>query len=211
MDVFSYALDSTSTTGQDTSIFEIIAQEKMNSLLHPAFDQLIAEVTERNNRLLPLYNYRKIIYLVFMSGVQLHYLTEWSNLVLTSGGSFAETFYGLKRVARIDHGRMKANHLYSSLFELVIYPFIKSELDSLHNHLDSTRSNNCLVPSNLKKFARKAFIFSYPLIRFLEGSLTIGCQVGYIYKQWNYTSPWQLFTNLAMVRITAKDYVSNWG
>jgi peroxin-12 len=117
MDLFVH-LDGTSAIGQDEpSIFEIIAEEKMHQLLLPAFDYMVAKLTERYYRLIPIYRYKTLIYLILMSGIEFQYLQKWK-------GSFTESFYGLKRQGK--------KNLVLNLFEIVGFPLIKSKLGFLN-------------------------------------------------------------------------------
>jgi hypothetical protein len=113
---FLVHLDGTAAVGQDEpSIFEVIAEEKMHELLKPAFDYMIAQATERYYALFPLYKFKNAVYLIFMSTIELQYLKKW-------GGSFTETFYGLKR------SKGTRNSLFFNLIEIVWFPVVKSQL-----------------------------------------------------------------------------------
>jgi hypothetical protein len=76
MDILSH-LDSSASGATDVSVFEIIGKDKMNELLQPAFDQMLTRATERFFVLYPFHKQRKLLYVLLMSGIQYHYLTEW--------------------------------------------------------------------------------------------------------------------------------------
>jgi hypothetical protein len=111
---FLVHLDGTSAVGQDEpSIFELIAEEKMHELLKPAFDYMIAHATERYYALFPFFKFKNAAYLLLMSAIEFQYLKKW-------GGSFTETFYGLKRT--------KGRSIVLNIMEIVWFPVLKSQL-----------------------------------------------------------------------------------
>ncbi|KAF9184352.1 ubiquitin-protein ligase peroxin 12 [Haplosporangium sp. Z 767] len=74
------------------SLFELIAQDKMREMLEPALRYVIAVYAQRYPRyLVRIVNRYEEFYAVLMFFVERHYLREY-------GASFAENFYGLKRV-----------------------------------------------------------------------------------------------------------------
>ncbi|KAF9924854.1 ubiquitin-protein ligase peroxin 12 [Linnemannia zychae] len=74
------------------SLFELIAQDKMREMLEPALRYVIAVYAQRYPRyLIRIVNRYEEFYAVLMFFVERHYLREY-------GASFAENFYGLKRV-----------------------------------------------------------------------------------------------------------------
>ncbi|CAO3599284.1 unnamed protein product [Absidia cylindrospora] len=75
------------------SLFELVAQEKLRDLLQPAVQYITAVYAQRYPRLLiRLVNNHEEFYAILMFLIERHYLKEW-------GASFAENFYGLKRVS----------------------------------------------------------------------------------------------------------------
>ncbi|KAG0291377.1 ubiquitin-protein ligase peroxin 12 [Linnemannia gamsii] len=74
------------------SLFELIAQDKMREMLEPALRYVLAVYAQRHPRyLIRIVNRYEEFYAVLMFFVERHYLREY-------GASFAENFYGLKRV-----------------------------------------------------------------------------------------------------------------
>ncbi|KAG0051730.1 ubiquitin-protein ligase peroxin 12 [Gryganskiella cystojenkinii] len=74
------------------SLFELIAQDKMREMLEPALRYVIAVYAQRYPRyLIRIVNRYDEFYALLMFFVERHYLREY-------GASFAENFYGLKRV-----------------------------------------------------------------------------------------------------------------
>ncbi|KAI8984622.1 Pex12 amino terminal region-domain-containing protein [Mycotypha africana] len=120
------------------SLFELIAQEKLKELLQPAVQYIVAIYAQRYPRLLlKLVNHHEEFYALLMLLVERHYLKEW-------GGSFAENFYGLKRVstAHLDHIKfnsvnsqtpaLSSKDVTKSLLVLVGIPYVKCRLDLLY-------------------------------------------------------------------------------
>ncbi|KAF9353278.1 ubiquitin-protein ligase peroxin 12 [Mortierella sp. NVP85] len=74
------------------SLFELTAQDKMREMLEPALRYVIAAYAQRHPRyLIRIVNRYDEFYAILMFFVERHYLREY-------GASFAENFYGLKRV-----------------------------------------------------------------------------------------------------------------
>ncbi|KAG0255442.1 ubiquitin-protein ligase peroxin 12 [Actinomortierella ambigua] len=74
------------------SLFELIAQDKMREMLEPALRYVLAVYAQRYPRyLIRIVNRYEEFYAILMFFVERHYLREY-------GASFAENFYGLKRV-----------------------------------------------------------------------------------------------------------------
>ncbi|KAF9310349.1 ubiquitin-protein ligase peroxin 12 [Podila horticola] len=74
------------------SLFELIAQDKMREMLEPALRYVIAVYAQRYPRyLIRIVNRYEEFYAILMFFVERHYLREY-------GASFAENFYGLKRL-----------------------------------------------------------------------------------------------------------------
>ncbi|KAL1915311.1 uncharacterized protein VTP21DRAFT_6769 [Calcarisporiella thermophila] len=89
---FMSNLGSASTDVYRPSLFELIAQDKMCELLQMAVRYGISIYAQRYPRLLlPLVNRHDEFYAILRLIIEWHYLNDW-------GASFAENFYGLKRV-----------------------------------------------------------------------------------------------------------------
>lgn len=124
------------------SLFELLAEQQLASLLPPSLRYLLAVSTHRYPRyLLPVLNSFDEAYALVMLLVERHFLR-------TYGGSFTENFYGLKRakVLRVKGGeipraqlgasesvreavRLKEGDIWKNLAVLVGLPWLKSKLD----------------------------------------------------------------------------------
>lgn len=208
MDVLAH-LDGTKSLSQDggISIFEVVAARKMNELLGPAFEFGTALLAERYYTFFPIHRFRRFLFISIMSAVELSYLHKW-------GGSFSETFYGLKRIG------VKAYYL--SLIELVVYPTIKTTLNALYSsiHVESQINPSSLQfitikaiksrKAKLRAYAKLFILKFYPLFKIVEGAAYFALQTAFVYGCSKYHSPWQFLTKNRIRRITQDDYVRLW-
>ncbi|KAI8582164.1 hypothetical protein K450DRAFT_185083 [Umbelopsis ramanniana AG] len=134
------------------SLFELIAQEKLREMLQPAVQYVLAVYAQRYPRfLIRIVNKHEEFYAGLMLLIERHYLKEW-------GASFAENFYGLKRVATqaatngqfIAPGsdqssqKLSTKDINRSLLFLVGLPYIKSKLDLLYSQVSGGASASLL-------------------------------------------------------------------
>ncbi|KAG2217287.1 hypothetical protein INT45_005389 [Circinella minor] len=136
------------------SLFELDAQQKLRELLQPAVQYVLAIYAQRYPRLLiRLVNNHEEFYAILMFFVERHYLKEW-------GASFAENFYGLKRVssaylnnnkfaAAVNGGQsstppLTRNQINKSLLVLVGLPYVKCRLDLFYSQISGGLSASIL-------------------------------------------------------------------
>ncbi|BGP45811.1 ubiquitin-protein ligase peroxin 12 [Rhodotorula kratochvilovae] len=131
------------------SIFELAAQDQLRDLLSPVVRYVLSVFAQRNPRyLLRIVNHHDGLFAIAMWFVERHYL-------ITHGGSFAETFYGLKRRKVLGSGgggakeeRTKAafaltgksdklgrKEVTGSLLFLVLLPYLKIKATDLYERL----------------------------------------------------------------------------
>lgn len=139
---FITALRGTSFDDQKPSLFELLSEQQLSSLLPPTLRYLLVHATHRSPRyLLPLLNSFDELYALVMLLVERHYL-------LTRGGSFTEHFYGLKRekslAAEIPRASSRAPALVRDALKLgradvwrnlavaVGLPYLKRKLDEAY-------------------------------------------------------------------------------
>ncbi|OZJ01624.1 hypothetical protein BZG36_05602 [Bifiguratus adelaidae] len=121
------------------SLFELIAQAKMTEMLSPALRYVYAQRYPRY--LIRISNNYDEFYAALMLLVERHYLKQW-------GGSFAENFYGLKRVpsdrplvqssstaTKAPSQNLSSTNVNRSLAVLVILPYIKQRLDHYYSRI----------------------------------------------------------------------------
>ncbi|EUC40495.1 hypothetical protein COCMIDRAFT_108653 [Bipolaris oryzae ATCC 44560] len=124
------------------SLFELLSEQQLSSLLPPSLRYLLAVATPRYPRyLLPVLNSFDEVYALLMLLVERHFLR-------TYGGSFTENFYGLKRarVLRVRGGeipraqlgasdsvreavKLGRDDVWKNLAVLVGLPWLKRKLD----------------------------------------------------------------------------------
>ncbi|KAL6710262.1 ubiquitin-protein ligase peroxin 12 [Coniothyrium glycines] len=124
------------------SLFELLSEQQLASLLPPSLRYLLAVSTHRYPRyLLPVLNSFDEVYALLMLLVERHFLR-------TYGGSFTENFYGLKRarVLRVKGGeipraqlgasdsvreavKLGNNDVWKNLAVLVGIPWLKRKFD----------------------------------------------------------------------------------
>ncbi|CAO3571344.1 unnamed protein product [Mortierella alpina] len=139
------------------SLFELIAQDKMREMLEPALRYVIAVYAQRYPRyLIRIVNRYEEFYAILMFFVERHYLREY-------GASFAENFYGLKRVraprvvkqvkVNIDEesvaaaaeamaitslpgsNKLRERDIRKSLLFLIGLPYVKCKLDEYYEKI----------------------------------------------------------------------------
>ncbi|KAJ2697668.1 ubiquitin-protein ligase peroxin 12 [Coemansia sp. IMI 209128] len=114
------------------SLFEIVAQHKMSDLIEPALRHVTSVYAHRYPRyLVRILNWHEEVYAAIMLLVERHYLRAY-------GGSFAEHFYGTKRVRtrkiRGDSSLTRGD-VWGSLALLVGLPLVKSRLDQYYEKI----------------------------------------------------------------------------
>lgn len=127
---------------QKPSLFELLSEQQLNSLLPPTLRYLLTVATQRYPRyLLRILNSYDELYAVLMLLVERHYLR-------TRGGSFTEHFYGLKREASLaaeiprasraaaplvrETLRLTEGDVWRNLLVAVGVPYLKRKLDESH-------------------------------------------------------------------------------
>jgi peroxin-12 len=128
------------------SLFELLAEQQLSSLLAPSIRYLLAITTHRYPRyFLRILNNFDEVYALLSLGIERYYLT-------TFGGSFTENFYSLKRekVLRVRGGEIKRTQLavpdevrqrlklgggdvWKNLAVLVGVPWLKRKLDESYD------------------------------------------------------------------------------
>ncbi|KAJ9055757.1 ubiquitin-protein ligase peroxin 12, variant 2 [Entomophthora muscae] len=132
------------------SLFELIAQDKLNVLFRPALRYMVTVYAQRYPRyLLKVLKYYDELYAVLMLFIERHYLYDWN-------ASFSESFYGLRRLKKevpasnveldssgngpsnqdLSRGNsLTSVDIWNSLLILVGVPYVKNKLDELYDSL----------------------------------------------------------------------------
>ncbi|GAA5877399.1 hypothetical protein JCM3774_003586 [Rhodotorula dairenensis] len=133
------------------SIFELAAQDQLRDLLSPVVRYVLSVFAQRNPRyLLRIVNHHDSLFALCMWFVERHYLSNY-------GGSFAETFYGLKRRRTLNRSaagsgaseertkaayeltgksdKLGSREINGSLVFLVLMPYLKTKATDLYERL----------------------------------------------------------------------------
>lgn len=154
------------------------------------------------------------------------------------GGSFAENFYGLKRVSSRHLDTIKFNspinsqsspaltkrEINKSLLVLVGLPYVKCRLDLLYQQvagsgsilgdeqeeLDNEELADPATPLKRKLRIRLVRLFKkvYPIINLLYYGSGLVYNVGYLFNKTKYYTPWLHMIGLQVQRMSMNDYVS---
>jgi peroxin-12 len=131
---------------QKPSLFELLSEQQLASLIPPSLRYLLAVATHRNPRyLLRVLNNFDELYALLSLAVERHYLKVY-------GGGFTENFYGLKRerVLRIKGGeirraqlgapnevretlKLRDGDIWKNLAVMVLLPYVKRKLDESYD------------------------------------------------------------------------------
>ncbi|XP_053131248.1 peroxisome assembly protein 12-like [Hemicordylus capensis] len=130
------------------SIFEVVAQDSLMAAVRPAL-QHVAKVLAESNlaRYGVLWSWVDEIYALLDLLLQQHYLSACS-------ASFAENFYGLKRVGprgrkpRLAAAGLPQKPHWKSLGLLVLLPYLRTKLEKLIAHLREEEDYSIHPPSS---------------------------------------------------------------
>jgi peroxin-12 len=148
MEYISALQSSPLTSPSKPSLFELLSEAQLNSLLPPTLRYLLALLTHRHPRyLLRILNSFDEVYALLSLVVEKYYLE-------TFGGGFTENFYGLKRekVPRVKGGEIRRTaltvpsevrdrvniqnskaHVWKNLAVMVGVPYLKRKLDEAYD------------------------------------------------------------------------------
>ncbi|KAI9848042.1 MAG: ubiquitin-protein ligase peroxin 12 [Sclerophora amabilis] len=216
---------------QKPSLFELLSEQQLSSLLPPSLRYLLAVATHRHPRyLLRILNSFDEVYAGLMLFVERHYL-------LTYGGGFTENFYGLKRerVLRIKGGEvpraqlgaagiirdtLKLGHVdvWRNLAVMVGLPYLKRKLDESYDIyipqatlLGPTYNRDNLPPNPTIKqrflhyykwFLRRV----YPSINAAYYVSILAFNLAYLFDSSKYQSPFLWLIGTRMRRLGEADH-----
>lgn len=208
------------------SLFELLSEQQLSSLLPPSLRYLLAVATHRNPRyLLRVLNSFDEIYALLMLLVERHYL-------LSHSGGFTENFYGLKRekalavgeipranIAAAGHVRealkLTKGDVWKNLLIMVGVPYLKRKLDEAYE-LNAPRAllgaNYTRMPVNptwkqwfghwYRLFLRRV----YPGINAAYYLSMLAFNVAYLFDNSRYHSPFMWLIGTRVRRLGEADY-----
>ncbi|KAI0386035.1 Pex12 amino terminal region-domain-containing protein [Hypomontagnella monticulosa] len=210
---------------QKPSLFELLSEQQLNSLLPPTLRYLLTVATHRYPRyLLRALNSFDELYALAMLIVERHYLR-------TRGGSFTENFYGLKREkalhAEIPRATARAPELvretlklsekdvWKNLAVMVALPYFKRKLDESHE-IEAPRAllgaNYTRMPANPTPKQRlmhyyKWFIRNvYPSVHAAYYFSIIAFNLAYLFDSSKYHNPFMWLIGTRIRRMNGADF-----
>ncbi|KAM3526301.1 hypothetical protein NHJ13051_003557 [Beauveria bassiana] len=210
---------------QKPSLFEVLSEQQLSSLLPPTLRYLLTVATHRHPRyLLRLLNSFDEIYALLMLLVERHYLR-------TRGGSFTEHFYGLKREkalrAEVPRASMAAPHLvrdtlkltardvWMNLAVLVGVPYLKCKLDegyevnaprALLGAAYTRMPDNPTLRDRFVHYYRWFLTNIYPSINAAYYFAMLAFNLGYLFDRTKYHNPLMWLIGTRIRRMTGADY-----
>jgi hypothetical protein len=158
------------------SLFEIMAQDKMRTLLKPSLQSIVNYLTERYPRYwIRLSNRFEEVYVVLMLVMDGYYLGRY-------GGSFTETFYGMKRTP--------TRRLWSLLM-LVGMPYGQARIEEYMQRL-------ALQPGQRSR----VLVRLYPYVKALHHVAHLVFSVLYMFDYTHYPSPSFYWLKIQLERST---------
>ncbi|XP_028662872.1 peroxisome assembly protein 12 [Erpetoichthys calabaricus] len=189
------------------SIFEVIAQESLMETVRPALEHAIKVLVDANPaRYCFLWKWFDEIYTVLNLLLQHHFLSQAS-------ASFAENFYGLKRMSLrrplvsqppASQGLPKKQHLYSLLL-LVLFPYIRTKLEKFASRLREEDDYAIQLSASPKKKFYKAFLAAYPFVSMSWEGWIFSQQLLYVFGRTKHHSPLLKLAGVRLAYLTAAD------
>ncbi|PFX25015.1 peroxisome assembly protein 12-like [Stylophora pistillata] len=200
------------TLNAQPTIFEIIAQESMASVLRPAVTYALKVLASSNpDKWGWIWRFGDELHLFFDYVVQNHYLKIYR-------GSISEHFYGLKRVSRTPNhdgdDKLSSVQRYLSLVMLVVLPYAKLKLDQLFERLREERVTGSLSSLPVRKRLyflqlKRIFIYLYPYLHCTWELMCLCYYLLYIFKISGVHSPVLHIVGISLKRFTKRDIVTH--
>ncbi|EDO43777.1 predicted protein [Nematostella vectensis] len=203
------------------TIFEVIAQESMTSVLRPAVNYALKIIaSSRPDRLGWLWRYGEELYTALDLMVQNYFLRKY-------GGSFSEHFYGLKRApCEASHPWtlpvrttsitartiLSDKQRYLSLLALVVVPYLRLKMDQYFNRLkeENLHANTAYSPRRqaLVLHIKKILLSVYPFLHCVWESTFLGYQMLYMFSRCDSHSPLVHWIGLKLQRLSKEDILA---
>lgn len=213
------------------SLFELLSEQQLNSLLPPTLRYLLTIATHRYpRRLLPLLNSFDELYALAALLVERHYLR-------TRGASFTEHFYGLVRQRALASSaeiprassaapgparelltlRRNGGELWKNLAVLVAVPYLKRRLDEAYE-VDAPRAllgaaYNQLPPNptwkdRIKAYARWFLRNIYPSVNAAYYFAILAFNLAYLFDGSRYHNPFLWLIGTRIRRMSSADHAA---
>jgi peroxin-12 len=210
------------------SLFELLSEQQLNSLLPPSLRYLLAISTHRHPRyLLPILNSFDELYALVSVALEHHFLTKY-------GGGFTENFYALKRekallnteVPRAQIGApvlvreallLTRADVWRNLAVMVGIPYLKRKLDEAYD-INAPRAllgaNYTRMPANptLKQrflhYYRWFLTNVYPSVNAAYYFALLAFQLAYLFDGSKFHNPFLWMIGTRMRRMGGADYAA---
>ncbi|XP_068751158.1 peroxisome assembly protein 12-like [Montipora capricornis] len=199
------------TANANPTIFEIIAEESMASILRPAVGYALKVLATSNpDKWGWVWRIGDEIYLCLDYFVQNHYLKN-------SGGSISENFYGLKRVNTGITGKKEEGissiQRYLSVIMLVGVPYAKLKLDELFERTreDYITGNQTSYPRRKRSYflqLKRTFVYVYPFLHFTWETVFLCYYLMYVFQFSEVHSPLLHVIGVSLKRLTRQDILT---
>jgi peroxin-12 len=211
---------------QKPSLFELLSEQQLSSLLPPSLRYLLAVATHRHPRyLLRILNSFDELYALLMLLVERHYLR-------THGGGFTENFYGLKREKALAVGEIpraaigspnlvrKAltltnTDIWKNLAVMVGVPYLKRKLDEAYD-INAPRAllggNYTRMPANptwrqrFMHYYRWFLRNVYPSVNAAYCFAMLAFNIAYLFDNTKFHSPFMWLIGTRVRRLGEADY-----
>ena len=208
------------------SLFELLSEQQLSSLLPPSLRYLLVIGTHRHPRyLLPILNSFDELYAGFMLLVERHFLK-------THGGGFTENFYALKREKALAAGEIPRasigapalvrdaltltnRDIWKNLAVMVGLPYLKRKLDESYD-INAPRAllggNYTRMPGNptwkqrFMHYYRWFLRNIYPSINAAYYFSMLAFNIAYLFDNTKYHSPFLWLIGTRMRRLGEADY-----
>ena len=200
------------TTNANPTIFEIVAEESMASVLRPAVSYALRVLASSSpDRWGWIWRVGDELHLCLDYIVQNHYLKNF-------GGSISEHFYGLKRVNRVNAEKGKTElssfQKYLSLIMLVGVPYAKLKLDQLFERVREEYVSGYLSSNSSRKRScflhlKRTFIYVYPFLHFTWETIFLCYQLLYIFRFSGVHSPLLHAIGVSLQRLSRQDILAH--
>ncbi|ODV90818.1 hypothetical protein CANCADRAFT_17622, partial [Tortispora caseinolytica NRRL Y-17796] len=221
MDFFG-SLSASGLSSQPT-LFEIISAEELSSLLAPSLRYVVAYTAQRHPRyLLKIAHRFDEIYLALSAVIEYQFLKRHNS-------SFAENFYGLKRVRTLaidpaalndyapkqirDAQRLKRHQIIGHLFVLVVLPYINEKISRRYELLIArsafgthTQSEPSSHYERLTQFTDHLILHYYPAAKACLTLSNVGFSAFYLFQASNAHNLADYLLNTSYARLTSFDY-----
>ncbi|XP_054154521.1 peroxisome assembly protein 12-like [Oppia nitens] len=187
------------TSDTSPSIFEVLAQQSLDTGLRRAANYLINILYSNNNQKF-WFLYKNFDELYFLFSV----CVQWSHLKAFNA-SFAEHFYSLKRISNDGiNSVLKNKHFYSSLIVLTLFPYLKTKFESLYENLKLRQLESQSV-DNSRQELKEFFLKTYPMVRIFGQLFTLYYEISYTVGQNGYHSPLLRLSNVKLINLGEED------